>query len=114
MSAEAERWREQSGWMRDESPTKKAGDALLAALEAERERVRRMGEDHAEYRRNAAAALEARDRRIAALEAGLRDLVDAVAATAGLIENSTARRELWASLQDARDLLAGRAAGGEG
>lgn len=83
MSAEADRWREVTAMAPDYLPEVRAGDALLAALEA-------------------------RDQLIAELEAGLRaarPVLDRAAAE-GWIDALVA-----ASI--ARDLLAGRAAGGE-
>lgn len=130
--------------------------ARIAALEAARERVRRMGEDHAEYRKNATAALEARDRTIAELMAALeapgpkQEEADALlAANARVAELEDLRQrdierigamDAWIETAEtriaaleagvrralefmhpttvaaeiARDLLAGRAAGGEG
>lgn len=128
MSGEAERWREVKAAVYrpglDDGPLMQAGDALAAALEAtvakDEAAMRALTGAHAALRQREQqlddlradrdqlfAALEARDRehdardrRIAELEAGLRRISE-------LMENFPCTERTIA-----RDLLAGRAAGG--
>lgn len=92
--SEAERWREaRTIYGRADLPkVVKAGDAL-------------------------AAALEARDRRVVELEAGLRDAADYLEAASVAADDhgdAVFSSDLHRAARIARDLLAGRAAGGEG
>lgn len=112
MTPESDRWREATASHRHHRGCLsmiRAGDALAAANDAlERELEARAGRtkflEHAiaSWKQEEAdwiAEREARDRRIAELEAGLREILN--------VDPVQARRI-------ARDLLAGRAAGGEG
>jgi hypothetical protein len=74
VSAEADRWREVDVKRALAAEVQEAGDALLAALEAAA-----ADRDHwVKVATGTAAMLEARDRRIAELEAGLRRIVHSV------------------------------------
>jgi hypothetical protein len=110
---EAECWREVDVKRALAAEVQEAGDALLAALEAAA-----ADRDHwVKVATGTAAMLEAREERIAELEAGLRDAADYLQAASVAADDhgdAVFSSDLHRAALAARDLLAGRAAGGVG